>query len=143
MEVNSNTPPFPDSLLIDVNVLLPLTFRYPPFTVISALSVVEYLALHLNIISFKLSVPFDVTLIKVHPESNRFVIAIVKLMSESLSELCEIQFSSPPLTLPITYSLSIPQYADIVNVPFELIPLSNMCVSFCRTIIVPPDVLFM
>ena len=41
IHLNSNTLPFPDSLLIDVNVFLPLSVRYPPLTDINGCLHVE------------------------------------------------------------------------------------------------------
>ena len=41
IELNSNTPPFPDSSLMSVKVFVPLSMRDPEFTDISALLYVE------------------------------------------------------------------------------------------------------
>ena len=51
-ESNSNTAPFPDSLLIEVNVFVPLRVSCPALTAISALLFVAYVELQLKVIPF-------------------------------------------------------------------------------------------
>ena len=86
-EVNANTAPFPDSSLMSVKAIVPLSVRYPAFTDIKGLLYVEEVALQLNIIPFKVSVPLDVTETSVYLELNLLVTCNVKLLNVSVPEL--------------------------------------------------------
>ena len=66
MEVNSNTPPFPDSRLTDENVFVPLILRASTETAMSGVLDVVVDAVEVNAIPLRWSVP-DVTSINEHP----------------------------------------------------------------------------
>ena len=66
MEVNSNTPPFPDSRLIDVNGFVPFIFRLSIETSIKGASIVVYVDVAVMVINLR--VTFDVvTPMRKHP----------------------------------------------------------------------------
>ena len=79
-ELNSNTPPFPLSLLINLNVFVPLILTAPPFAEISAFDVVVYPLAPVNemLIVLSVIVPLDVTEIRQFSPLNCDVIVIAK-----------------------------------------------------------------
>ena len=80
-EVNSNTPPFPDSLLIDENVFVPDSLSESIDTSINdVLSVVTTPVDDVNVILLRVSVPSDTT-INEHPLLIVFFTSIVNALN--------------------------------------------------------------
>ena len=121
IEVNSNTAPFPYCLLMESNVFIPLIVSFPGFTDINGALFAAKFALLVKLIPSRVSVPSDVTDIKVFFPVSILGILKVKLLSVSVPELWLIQLVAP-FSFPITDALSLVQYGWIVSVDVEFNP---------------------
>ena len=84
MEVNSNTPPFPDFLLIDENVFVPVSLSESiDASINDVLSVVTTPVDDVNVILLRVSVPSD-TSINEHPLLIVFFTSIVNALNITL-----------------------------------------------------------